>query len=370
MAATSWLRTRGTLVHDWENTTADSTMTYDEDFHNGRFQIRVLNPLTAPINTATAKLVISVKGADNFEIANPSDIDFGTTGLPSPFTVQSNMKSGTIDDETGEEVCTMVMGSVATPPKNRYLVNMGEQFQSLRTLLRRTCMINNELALRTGAGANSTQFYRYVMTKYPPGYGYDTNGMHSAKGLATPASDFNFNYTTVTPYTWISPCFVGQRGSMIWHFNATFTDGVESVKVRRITETDVDTQAELRSLTNNYAAGSYSDTARNSVSRSGPGVSGLSLVNQRTQAGLSVLMPQYSKYRFVSTDPANATYGRDSDDTENEKFAVEMVIPNSTANTPCSYERYSSIGTDFNLFYFLNVPPRYVYALPTAGASP
>jgi len=370
MAATSWLRTRDGLHHDYEITTADSTMTYDEDFHNGRFQIRVLNPLTAPINTATAKLVISVKGADNFEIANPSDINFGQTGLPSPFTVQSNMKSGTIDDETGEEVCTMVMGSVAIPPKNRYLVNMGEQFQSLRTLLRRSCMINNELALRTGAGVNSTQFYKYTMTKYPPSYGYDTNGMHSAEGLVTPASDFNFNYASVTPYTWIAPCFVGQRGSMIWHFNASFTDGVDSVKVRRITETDVDTQAELRVITSNYASGSYSDSARNSISKSGPGVSGLSLVNQRTQAGLSVLMPQYSKYRFVSTDPANATYGRDSDDTENEKFVVEMVVPNSTDNTPCTYERYSSVGTDFNLFYFLNVPPRYVYALPTAGASP
>jgi len=366
MAATSWLRTRATAVDDYDMITGTTSLSYDEDFHNGRFQIRVLNPLSAPKDTAPATLVISIRGADNFEIANPSDIRFGSN-YPSNFVVQSKSASGNIDPETGEEVEVMVMGTSSPPVASRYMVNMGEQFQSLRPLLRRTCMVNLELATRTGAGSNSTTFFKFIQSKYPPSWGYDPDGIHEGDSLKTPGTDKRFNFTTINPYTWISPCFVGQRGSMMWHFNADFPGGVGNVKVRRITETDADVLAELRTTRTLYATGSYYDTARNSIIRSGPGTSGQAMTNQRTQSALSVLMPQYNKYRFVSASPDFAVFGTDEDDTENEKFAVEVQIPASTANAPCTFERHYSVGTDFTLFYFLNVPPRYIYTNPTAA---
>jgi hypothetical protein len=359
MAPQSWLRVRPTPVTD-HSQRLEAAPVLDNDFHNGAFTIRVLNTLSAPIDTAPATLVVSVRAADNFEVTNPSDIDFGDE-FPSYYTVQSK------DMHWDDEVTQHVMGVSTPPPKNRYLVNMGEQIQSLRPLLRRSFFINSERSNDTSVSDTYSTYYKFTQTKYPPSFGYDPQGIHDATSL-TGGAVARFNYCTNNPITWVTSAFIGQRGSMIWHYNVNYSKFVDTMRVRRLTETDVTSLADLRNLTVNFGVGSYSNVARGSITRAGPGVSGLSVVNQRTQAGLSVLMPQYSKFRFVSTNPDTTNFGSDMDDSENEKFVFEMITSNESTSVPF-YERYCSIGTDYNVFYFLNVPPRYLYGNPSAGST-
>lgn len=369
MAPTSWLRVQDSNVIDYSISDLISPFgppPYDSDFHNGRLTIRVLNELTAPDNSANVEIIAFARAADNFELSNPSDIEFKghpgfPTAFPHNFTVQSH------DQVWNADKTEHVMGKSTPPPPNRYLVNMGESVQSLRVLLRRSHYINTERASVTGAANDSSTFYKFTMTKYPPSSGYDPNGIHTAEGL-TSGVDESYNFTSINPFTWISACFIGQRGSMIWHFNAGHPGHIDVMRARRVTESTVTTRANLRNITVDAGYSSFSNTSRVMLTRGGPGASGLSLVNQKTQTGLSVLFPQYNKYRFVSASPSNAVFGIDEDDTENEKIELDIITSNKIDNTITWYERYCSIGTDFNFFYFLNVPPRYVYDNPTAGA--
>jgi len=243
---------------------------------------------------------------------------------------------------------------------------MGESVQSLRVLLRRSHYINTERTYVNGVADNSATFFKFTMTKYPPSSGFDPLGIHEAvapiSGLDEP-----YNFTTINPYTWLAGCFVGQRGSMIWHFNGGSDSHLDVMRVRRVTESAVASAVATRNITTNIVSSTFSGTARGMLSRGGAGASGMSLVNQKTQTGLSVLIPQYNKYRFVSPSPVYATFGQTADDTSNERVELDIISSNRVNDNIGYVERYSSIGTDFNFFYFLNTPPRYIYASPTAG---
>jgi len=182
-------------------------------------------------------------------------------------------------------------------------------------------------------------------------------------------TDSPFNFVNPSFYSWLAACFVGQRGSMIWHYNMCDNNVAKSMRVRRITETkSVTTRATLRSIQADLFTTSYSGSARRAITTSSSSFSGVSVVNQHTQSGLSVLYPQYNKFRFVTANPANSTFGSAVDDSTNEKFVLEIVVDsNPTATSNTGYERYCSVGTDFNFFFFLNVPPRYFYTTPTAA---
>jgi hypothetical protein len=207
--------------------------------------------------------------------------------------------------------------------------------------------------------------YVFTHTKYPPSYGFDSNGIHGAQQINGVGTDVNFNFTHPNVYNWLQTCFVGQRGSMIWHYCGLHDEQIPTMKACRITETTVATRAGLRVLTADILGTSYSASAKKSI-ENGAGLSGQSLIHQATQAGLSVLYPQYSKFRFVSADPEYNTYGDAKDDTINEKF--ELTVINANNGRFSGYDRYCSIGPDFNFFFFVNVPPRYNYVIPSAAA--
>jgi hypothetical protein len=73
MAPQSWLRVRPGYNRDTSGR-ADSNSGYDADYHNGRFEVRVLNPLTGPDATSNVGIVFFCYAADNFELANPSEV--------------------------------------------------------------------------------------------------------------------------------------------------------------------------------------------------------------------------------------------------------------------------------------------------------
>ncbi len=355
--AISWLLTQQGLSASniYWSTSLTPTFNYNSGFHNGTITVRVLNALTAPVSSSTISMMVFVRAADNFELANPTSPPKGY----SMFAVQS-------DDSI--EPLMLVAGEISRPDENRYLVNYGENIKSLRQLMRRH-MLNYVSTVDSTAVVTSDYIYQSFMSKWPLPFGYDPTGVHSAKGLTVPLSNFPFNFALPSFHSWISPAYIAQRGSMIWTFNVDGGGDVGSIRCIRFNSGGFTVQN--TSQTN--VRGTVSANSRFFYGNCDAGGAGSALTNQNTQAGLSVLLPNMSPYRFQSTKPSNITSPSSADASDKDILELEVTYNNSLSSlgvdaTSSRIWRYNSIGTDYNLFYFLNVPVLYRYsALPNAN---
>lgn len=352
MAPQSWLRVRPGYNRDTAGR-ADSNSGYDADYHNGRFEVRVLNPLTGPNATSNVGIVFFCYAADNFELANPSEV----VTPSSVFQVQSVDTSPTLFE----------MGKCTPRPANGLMVNFGEDVRSMRTLLRRTTF-HGVLAPNTqstfAAGATRSNFSKLYRNIYPVSYGFDPLAPTTANGIVVPGAT-PANFVNITPYTWLTAAFLGQRGSMMYSFDSLdATQDHTYWGVTRLNEPFVSRSDFL----------SQSSTGTNDQRKLTDyllsGVTGMSLQNEKTQTGLQVLVPFMNKYRFVDTDPSKRVYGSGDDDSENNNFVVEggTIICNSGSASRAVFNyaqvaEHHCIGADFSLLYFLNVPRRWIYTL-------
>lgn len=326
---------------------------------NGYLSLKVLTVLTAPVASADVTILCFMRAADNFEFAAPQQ-------LSNKFTL-FQPQSG---DVSYESPPVLWMGERLNPQDpNSHLVYMGEKITSLRQLLRRT----NKTWEKTVTTNTSAQILRdYTVHAYNPLFpGFDSNGIHSFKGVVTTGSNFPANAVNQTYYTWLAYCFRGYRGSHIWHYNLNCPITNGSIKAAR------NSTSYLSLTAGNYyasstvaAAADKSAVSYNEYAFGNTGHMGMSLSNQNTQAGISVLYPMYSQFRFKTTDPNTATLGtsKDASNQETGLFVVEMSpVTGTTIPAGTTIEFYHSIGTDFNFLFFLNVPTFIIYSLATAN---
>jgi hypothetical protein len=364
--ALTWLQTnRGDqLANIPYSTSTTPTFNVNNEFDNGCWTVRVMNVLSAPVATAPISILVSVRAADNFEFANP----IAVRDTVKPFAVQSR-------DEIETPDITANMGnSISGLESERSLVNFGEAVRSLRPLMRRANYVQSLTSVMTAG----VQRFAYRFHKVPPYDGFDPAGESTALGLISGLST-PYNYTRLSAYHWMSLPFVAYKGSMIWHFNDN--GGSSSVNIRdlRITRTP-------HSVGNNSQTASstlISATSASSIRAAYRGfhqntMAGVTVTNQETQAGLSVSMPNYTNYLMQSTAPGNATapttvstaaaYDGAALDCF-ELSSLSMSSYNSRINTTSlatKIDVYAGIGTDFNLYFFLNCPVLYKqFTVPT-----
>lgn len=333
------------------STSTSPTWNVQEGRDNGAITVRVLTTLTAPVITAPVSVLVYVRGAENLEFGNPrrppQDV--------SIFQLQSKPISDEMQDEKvfskkGDAIETM-----------QYRVNYGEVVRSLRTLLHRSNHTYSQrtiTALTTGRATITSRF-----GKLPFYYGYDPNGIHSAASTIG-VGNKPFNYSKTLPIHWILPCFVGYRGSGVWTFNVDSPEEVRSVKVVREPVdymTWIDTISAIPIPTNTSSA------ARQSVTGTQSTVGGAALTTQLTQAGLSVLCPNYNLYKFNSTYPRRTTFASELDGSSDDAFFLEVSQQNVTNVNNTIIEKYWNAGPDFQPLFFLNVPT--LYNLPTVPPS-
>jgi len=219
--------------------------------------------------------------------------------------------------------------------------------------------------------ANTFSRIRSITGRFPPFYGYSTNGVHSAKGTISPATTYGFNFVTVSPYHWLAPMFVGQRGSMVWQYNAdtTGSDSVlGSVKAMRVVGTR-GTPSWLEKGDSGVLT-LASSTPKFYIGNVTTGAAGLSMTNQNTQTGMAVHLPDYNRFRMRYIYPNLNPVGTSNDDTDTDSQRIDIIVKPSGATKAISnitLERYFSIGTDFNFLFFLNCPSYYILASPTAA---
>nr|ULF99948.1 MAG: hypothetical protein 2 [Marnaviridae sp.] len=339
-------------------TSGSSTLwNHQPSFSNGVLAVRCVTALSAPVLSSTVRCVVSVRAAENFELAAPYDLN----QRYSYFVQQSE------EYEETESHQIVAGHAPSIPAPGRFLINHGESIVSLRQLLRRFCYHRTSSADSSGTGTNLRTWVE-IFNRFPLYNGYDLGGINTAVSLlAGPNAPYNF--TVMTYLNWFTPAFIGYRGSLNYIINADVFAG--ALKMAQVSRHGTPSNGYSASLvTGTWGANTQSSNARywsNSVSPSTNG--GAALTNQLTNGSLCFQTPMYSAYKFNDTSPANSSQTRGQDDTNLQK--LKFVCPTlNTSSGPAEFHWYTAAGTDFTVHFFLNVPTVFVYSsVPAAAAT-
>ena len=331
------------------STSASPTFVAPTDDSNGTLVMRVLTGLTAPTSASSVSILVSVAAADNFEFASPCAWPVRT----STFVAQSQ---------------EMVVG-MTTPVSDdrRERVVFGEKFRSLRPLLRRNNYVGTSAFVNANTSPPFVAYYNFH--KLPPYYGYDPTGENVATAIAGGGAS-PFNFVNNNPVNLLAPCFVGYRGSGIWTFSLASPNSAPEIRVIRVPSQNRANGASVRAGLVTSADTAAASTFYNFSATQG----GLSLVNNNITGGVSVLCPNYTPFRFQSTAPGNTTLpvtsGTSSafDGSSRDTFTLEIPYYGTAGlNTTTTINKFWGAGTDFGLYFFLNVPTLRRYANDPIG---
>jgi len=313
---------------------------------NGTLTVRVLTEQTSPVASADVKVDVLAECADNMVFMGPRDLD--ADEILTPYAVQSKDMDATVAEYTFGGKNTVTDDCLE-------LIYGGEKIFSLRTLMRRASF-HRMMFHSTGT---SEVFFEYsYMNRKPLLPGYDADGIVTVDETIG-ASTAPFNYVHWSYLTWFTQPFVGTRGSIIWHINAESHEVSGSVGVQRTTKVLTAADYDLTVGTTLSNDDGYQATYFLNVSNAG--CSGLSLTNQHTQAGLSILAPMYSKFKMQSNNPETRTLGTAIDDSDTDTLQT-VVRRYEKADNHAVQSFYCAAGTDYNPVFFLNVPTYYVLA--------
>jgi len=212
---------------------------------------------------------------------------------------------------------------------------------------------------------HTQSLFRRRLPLYP---GYDPNGIHDARNNADTAN-VPYNFVPWNPTTWLSTCFVGNRGSIHWTANIFGTSNTMAYLGRGTTS-----NLALLASNANATFSSVLDkwiTPRTWSVDPNAGMNGFAITNTGTQSSLNLSAPFYSRFKFISNSVTTRTQGSSIDETTHDSIELRTVRLPTSEDTPDSkaiIHMFCSAGTDFNLIFFLNCPTLYYYdAVPNAG---
>jgi len=331
-------------------------------FENGVLTVRVLNEQTSPVDSADIWVMVSCYAADNIEFSQYSEPD--PDYRFSPYVIQSD----TYSYEESDTIDTNIAVKPLPESKHINLLYQGEHITSLRQVLRRF----SYGASVPVANIVSTDNFVMSMNQIPrrPMYpGYDTNGYNVADSLLVPGTAKWYNWVRFHPIAFLSQCFVGERGSINMRCNLHSATYCNSFYVERgDTTSDISSYGlsrfNYRATSNGGASTGINVVLRNSAAFRWNSPGGLSLTNTRTNTGLSVNLPMYNIYKFLSTASSIRSQGSTVDLSKHDTVRIfaefqptqKAVIEGSGLNAGNKIDVYYAIGPDYSLLFFLNVP--------------
>jgi hypothetical protein len=343
--AFGWLSTdNSNEVIDVFSTSTSPTFVYDPTRYNGAISVKVLNALTAPVDPSNVEILVRIRGGENLEFANPD----GFRSTLSYFRPQSE-----------DEVVEVAGSNEPSLDVKRGLMNYGEVVRSLRPLFRRTTYSTPVVFNVTGSSGYTEADFKHF--KIPPYPGFDVNGLYTVKGVISPLSTFNYNWGAMGHMQWMLPCYVGYRGSTFWYYNVhgQTTNPNNLFVTRTPSNTTPVSISAVSSLGTSISARAMTQMKTGSSA-------GYSLSNPRISAGSGVAVPMQTPYLLHSTDPGNSTEGntQTKDDAYRDcvttSVADAAALVSTTGSTSAlSLDTYTGAGTDFNVYFFLNVPTVY-----------
>lgn len=327
---------------------ATSAYTTASAAHNGVLTISVLNELTSPNSAVNNNIAINVFvcAGDDFEVAVPVDSFAGYSYLP-PVGVAP--QAGDVDgsgssDDTPEEnapIVTMAKECVGTEIVQDHTLDVffGESITSFRQLLKRY-MLHGVYGLpvtaQTAYAVNDYDFPAYR------GFGPD------ARHVVTGPVQANIVNTTLLNY--ITPCFVGYRGSMRSKYlilDCNLTTGAYAGVVR---EPNLVTYSTGTAIIPTTTESTFVSGILNAVKNGYPGAEVTEAV---TQPSIEVELPFYTDKRYLNARTVTRSFLGDI------RFLMHSFrfYTGGTVAAKAHVQRYVSVGEDFNLFMFQGQPP-------------
>jgi hypothetical protein len=325
-----------------------SDTSINPDFDNGQLTIRVLTQQTSPVVSADITVVVSVWGED-MAFSNPDMISTYQT-----YETQSMSKY-----QEGQEALPLFDGTETSP--DFFKMYGGENVTDICQLMRRKSLYASDRLTQ-----NTTDIYLndFISFRRMPAYpGFDPNGFHSAlEQVGAGNAPYNFVHMTFT--NWFREAFIGSRGSINWTFNAFGPVYIDSFSIVRYPDAIT-----TRYSTSTVPTGSTRDQIYSLLVRgTNSGTSGMSLTNTRNQPSLSIAAPMYSRFKWQLNSPAFATLGNSFEDSNLDNLRLQITTQPQLQNpATTTINSYVSIGEDFSLVYFLNVPT-YHYTVTPSGA--
>jgi hypothetical protein len=247
----------------------------------------------------------------------------------------------------------------SVPHDHLYITFWGEQVMSIRQLLKRFCFVLSDQV----TGSSEHYFTYWDLYRLPYSYGFTDLGLspwHADSHFNTGVTK-GFNYTPLSPLTWFTPCFIGQRGSVNYCYNmqSASYDAHPQVVVSRIPYLTIQ-------QTGSHQVSTGTTTISESMfgnSKMYPGVPGMSIQLSQTNTGFEFQIPNYSKYLFQNTTPLNSNNPSTVDGSDRDCFRIAWQ---KTSNLKFPNTLFAGAGPDFNLIFFLNVPTVYHYGFDPA----
>jgi hypothetical protein len=243
------------------------------------------------------------------------------------------------------------------------LVYGGERVPSFRTLFHRMCYSRSVPCV-----PDSTNLYAIthsIFNRYPLFNGYDPDGINSAAGTLTPASDFPYNFVQNLPFNLITSCFLGSYGSVNWMVIEDGTDNRSVIILERNRDGAAlsDTRYNFSTYLSTTATSDQKNRFFNAEFYSG--ASGRN-VAKNNLAPNQINAPWYSDFKFRDNTAQYRTEGTSVNGTDHDAIEMKAFMKPLLENTQNTvFHFYFSAGVDFNTIYLLNVPTwQYLSALP------
>lgn len=347
----------GPATRYWDNTSSPPAVFESET--NGCVSVRVVNRLTAPEASSDVDLLVFVRCGEDFKFAGPVDVNRNMTFTNVENTVLQSTKiydMGTSHDD--DDV---------------FLEVFGENISSIRELLHRSSLSALQFLNQTSTAGN--WLFTVPFKHFPRPPGFYNNGWEQGRNLNLTLTPYN--YTKMHPILWTSACFIGMKGSVNVTFNAQCNSGTnsytDSMSVRRVGNASSLSANDRRLNAYSVSVGAITDSQVMNAWATEPryawSATGTALTNQKTNTGLVVNVPFYSRAGFFTTD-LTSKYDNTSitDDSNNDWYYYQHMTfgttPASARNT--CIEMYYGTGPDFDLVFFLNCPiVYYITVSPT-----
>lgn len=351
---------RNVLTTANKNFAFNTAMTYgyNPEFDNGYITLRVLNALTNLDDASGVEINIYVRAGKDIEMANPAPID--ESARFSYFQPQSE------EMVIGEEADNLTLASTRHCPDNQYLVHYGENIRSVRQLLHRYEYSSSEMIKVSDTGTDKYNYFLKYFYKLPRAPGYQNDSLVTA-GKILGVGSYGYNFVNMTKLTWMMNCYLCYRGGINWTFDVADSEcPLQNLKVYK------DNTGSNSARVTSAAIAVDTDSKRNAIvySCQNSGAAGSALIDQRTNAGLNVLCPNMSRYKFQTTNLATGNVASTLDGSDLDAFVLQgyFPFPSSTTTSPVIIHTYNATGVDFGLYFYINAPTLYYYSAKPAAS--
>lgn len=359
--ATAWLEARQMTSANWTTSGALAPSLLND---NGLINIRVSTTLTAPVSTASVRILMYVRGGKDFEYSTPLSDSDGGGNLISLFAAQGLTAEA---DPLAVGTTREVVGTPVQPSDKRYLMNMGEAIKSLRQVLQRHS-IARTIIVGSNPSTVNWAIWKAEFGRMPLVNGYDTVGINTARNQAN-TSTVPYNWCSKHPLPYVTAMFRGYRGGV----NAQYAFQAESIaNARPITIRALRTGSSRTAADNagSWTASGTALTQNQNVAFTNSnvvweGTGGQNLTTISVNNGLSVLYPDFNMCNFNIFSPTILSEGSTEDFSYHNTYGLHMLYPTGNSDPGFNYVRlqhHAAAGVDFTPVFFLCAPTLDVYS--------